>query len=803
MRKSILLLLSLSLVMLSCKEETVPSITINQSEITFSEAGGSQSVSFESNMSWTAKSSESWCTVSPASGEASNKGFTVTLSENDSYDARNCNITIMASSLSKTIAVNQSRNIGLQVTQHKYDLSNEAATIEVEVITNVEVEVIIPEAAKSWVSYIAARALRTESLLLNISANKEYSARTTVVYVKNKANNLQDTLTINQSANLGLLVTQDKYDLSNDATTIEVEIKANVDFDVVISDDWITKIDTRSLSSTKLNFNIAKNESYDSRAGTITIKQHNGSLSSIINVYQSQEDAIILSNNKEDLSNDSQTLEVELKTNVDVEVIIPAAVSSWVSYTPTRALRTETLLINIARNDTYERRTAQIYLKNMITNLQSTLTINQKANNKPLLISPANNSTNANKLPTFRWSEVKSAQGDQFWYKFEYSDNFTSWQYTYSTYDTFFNLPSSLAANKRYYWRVAAVSFSDAKTTYSEVYTFTTGTKTSYLDGEYKFAQTHIKGTNPSEVLFLGDGYISEDFEEGGQFDRDMNEGIESFFSVEPYKSYREYFTVYKQAGYSKERGVKQSDRNIFKTSKFGSDFTGSTIISADYFKVFEYAQKIPGVDYDKLRNILIVLVINENRYAGTSYTWSDGKAIAIVPVSRTTSAGTHFSNIVCHEAGGHGFGRLADEYVAAANYGKTITESEKNKLKSRYGNSPNVDLTADLNQIKWKHIIGVPGYNRVGTYEGGYYFSYGVWRPEVSSCMISNEKYYNAPSREAIVKRIYETAGLQYSFEAFRVKDLEKSPSRSVVMQTRSVNPATFVPLARPVMVE
>ena len=67
-----------------------------------------------------------------------------------------------------------------------------------------------------------------------------------------------------------------------------MEVKANYEFDVTVSDDWITKVATRGLTSTKLQFNIAKNKSYDNRAGSITIKQKGGTLTSTINVYQSQ-----------------------------------------------------------------------------------------------------------------------------------------------------------------------------------------------------------------------------------------------------------------------------------------------------------------------------------------------------------------------------------------------------------------------------------------------------------------------------------------------------------------------------------
>lgn len=274
--------------MLSCKKDEEPFINITQTELTIANAGGSQSIPFKSNTNWIAKSSASWCTVTPSNGSASIKNTTITLSANDTYDDRTCTVTIMAGNISKTI-------------------------------------------------------------------------------------------TIKQSKSLGLLATKDKYDLTNDAQTIEVEVKANVDFNISISDEWITQVNTRGLTTTNLKFDIAKNRSYTNRVGTITIKQKSGNLSRVIKVYQSQEDAIILSNKSETISSESQALEVELKTNVDFEVIIPEEATGWVSYISTRALRTETLILNISENeDKYDSRSTDIFIKNIASNLQDTLTIIQE-----------------------------------------------------------------------------------------------------------------------------------------------------------------------------------------------------------------------------------------------------------------------------------------------------------------------------------------------------------------------------------------------------------------------------------------
>lgn len=507
------------------------------------------------------------------------------------------------------------------------------------------------------------------------------------------------------------------------------------------------------------------------------------------------------------LSKDAITKTINITSNTYWEVSIPENVD-WINVDPTNGVGDGVVTLTIAQNLGDER---DLDVELLFANSSKIIKVVQgRASNlppePPILQAPAENLTDANRLPTFRWSEAADPEGDDVTYKLELSTIANSWEQTYSLDDTMFNLSSYLEENQLYYWRVSAVDPYDGSTSSSEVRTFTTGTKTSYFDGEYRVAQSHTKGENPSEILFIGDGYISEDFEEGGRFDSDMDEGIEAFFSVEPYKTYREYFTVYKQAAYSRESGVKQTDKNILKNSKFNSDFLGGSSLSTDTDAVFEYAKKIPGVDDEKLKNLLIILVLNEDRYAGTCWMWSDGRSIAITPVSRgSVSTGSHYSNLIIHEAGGHGFGRLADEYVISENSGKTITDKDKETVETfvEAGFYSNIDLTGALTDVKWKHIIGVPGYSRVGSYEGAYYFTYGVWRPESSSCMVHNEKYYNAPSREAMVKRIYKTAGLEYTFEAFQAKDIEKEPSPTAVSQTKSINPLTFIPLAPPVMVE
>ena len=62
-----------------------------------------------------------------------------------------------------------------------------------------------------------------------------------------------------------------------------------------------------------------------------------------------------------------------------------------------------------------------------------------------------------------------------------------------------------------------------------------------------------------------------------------------------------------------------------------------------------------------------------------------------------------------------------------------------------QWGFFENVDLTDRVEDILWSHLINDPDYSYVGVYEGGFYYSKGVWRSEPVSLMNNNIRYINA----------------------------------------------------------
>jgi hypothetical protein len=560
-------------------------------------------------------------------------------------------------------------------------------------------------------------------------------------------------------------------------------------------------------------------------------------LRKIITIRQSSSQ-LTLDVNSVTFEKDAGNKTVKITSNTPWSLAIPAE-SAWLTVNAKTGTSSTDLIFTAAAN-TGADRTSRVVVSYGDTLRTIDFLQKRAINSAPtaaVLSFPANNAQNTSRLTQCRWTASTDADLDNITYTLELSDNSSflgsdgKFLKTYNTAAVAsFAIPELLKENTKYYWRVTAADSYQAKSV-SAVFNFTTGTVGGYIEGEYRVALNNTRGTNPNEIIFLGDGYSVADYVDGGKFDADVQAGIDAFFNVEPYKSYKGYFKIYKMAAYSQDSGVTQLDKGITKVTAFSTVFKGGSSMESDNDKVYEYASKIPGMQDDnpyysgiqgKLQNTLVILMVNQDRYAGTCWSWSDGRSLAICPVSTSTSAGVNYRNIINHEAGGHGFGRLADEYVTSANKDKTITDTEKTNLTNwqKYGFYPNVDLTSDLLTIKWKHFAGKTGYSVVGAFEGAYYYTFGAWRPETSSCMIFNEPYYNAPSRENMVKRILRTAagvrvneyvggvltpipGDPYNLDTFVANDIQKSPSGAAMLFTKSVNPFTFVPLAPPVLVK
>lgn len=296
-----------------------------------------------------------------------------------------------------------------------------------------------------------------------------------------------------------------------------------------------------------------------------------------------------------------------------------------------------------------------------------------------------------------------------------------------------------------------------------------------YGEDEWITLQKATKGNKGGiNIVLLGDGFNAKDIASGGYLE-DIKQEMEYFFGIEPYKTYRDYFNVYTAIPLSTESGV--GTVNTIRYNRFNTTFTGGVGLKADYDEVFSYALGAPTVNKSNLNQTLIIIVPNSTDYGGICQMWEDGSAIAFCPKS-TYGYPLDTRGVIQHEAGGHGFGKLGDEYI----YHNAFIDAcdcsccghvlEFNGAKS-LGWYDNLELTGKMHSVGWSHLIFDNRYSDiVDIYEGGYMHNRGVFRSEPNSCMNNDIPYYSTISRESIVKRIKAYAGETYSFEDFVKND-------------------------------
>ena len=327
-------------------------------------------------------------------------------------------------------------------------------------------------------------------------------------------------------------------------------------------------------------------------------------------------------------------------------------------------------------------------------------------------------------------------------------------------------------------------------------------------------ALTPIKEGNINVVL-MGDGFSDRQIADG-TYEEVMQQGMDAFLSEEPFISYADKFNIYYVdvvSGYEGCIEPNNTGRTAFETY-FGS----GTHVGGNNSKVLQYTLKVDALTEDKIDNYTAIVMMNSTKYAGTCWMssprqkydfYGQGWSVSYFPIGASYEA---LRQVLTHEANGHGFGKLGDEYD-----GKAITSDAINEYKTwlnNYGFYSNVDITSDVTKTLWSEFYEEPYITRegIGAYEGAYTYYTGFYRPTLNSIMRYNVGGFNAPSRQTIYTRINKLIDplWEYDHEEFKNWDYHNIPASPVSVSSNvapkasndDLVPLEFVPLAPPVVV-
>ena len=282
--------------------------------------------------------------------------------------------------------------------------------------------------------------------------------------------------------------------------------------------------------------------------------------------------------------------------------------------------------------------------------------------------------------------------------------------------------------------------------------------------------------SNYFNIVILGDGYKKKDLAVGGKFERSARSAMDTFFAVEPYLTFKDRFNVYMVAYESADEGTDIKSSGVEKNTYFGGYCQGggnTAAYVADTAPVINAVKAAVGsADAQYYRSIAILLINTDEPSGSTGYPYRNttsgfvnGYSSFAIAVLAANSTGTN--GLVKHEAGGHAFGRLADEYYTNGN---TASSSNKTDLSNWHAKGWywNVNPTNSGNYYKFTNSAYSSA--EVGFIEGAWGYQYGMYRPTAGGMMQGSTGVFNAPSRHAIYHRIItESEGANaYSWSKF-----------------------------------
>jgi len=271
-------------------------------------------------------------------------------------------------------------------------------------------------------------------------------------------------------------------------------------------------------------------------------------------------------------------------------------------------------------------------------------------------------------------------------------------------------------------------------------------------------------------IVVMGDGYTAS---EATTFKTDAINMVDHLFSVSPFNVsiFPQYFNVYFISLESAEKGIGRGDANdtalrCYFTTNYSTDlvfddvnFWGGRKAPNPFDVVTRF---IPGIN---LSNTVVVILVNDTKVGYTTSFRNVAPYDQWISLISVPDDPNEFKRLIMREVGGKAFARLAEE---DAYYGPD-TQEVMTQMSTQYGFYPNISFTANPSEVAWKHFLD-PSLNALYPNLGVHHIGYGAYRPDNDNVMMRSgySLEYDAPSREAIVKRIYQIHRWNYTASTF-----------------------------------
>ena len=247
------------------------------SGISVESAEQSITLSFSSNVAWSATVSADWLTISPSSGEAGKNSVKVEVEENRTGQPRSATITISDKESTQKVSVTvrqEALKASLTVSPESLEFSANKGEEMLNVTSNTD-WVITKDA--EWITLDSDKGKGLATIAAGVTENTSLTSRTGSITVSTTDGSIKKTVSVRQSgADVIFTIDKNEFNVAAVGESFTVKVTHNIGYKINSQPEWVKQTDKANSGNVDTyTFTAEENTSTEAREGVIVFCNDN------------------------------------------------------------------------------------------------------------------------------------------------------------------------------------------------------------------------------------------------------------------------------------------------------------------------------------------------------------------------------------------------------------------------------------------------------------------------------------------------------------------------------------------------
>ena len=368
--------------------ETEPEITpeikftedIVTSGISVESAEQSITLSFSTNVAWSATVSADWLTISPSSGEAGKNSVKVEVEENRTGQPRSATITISDKESMQKVSVTvrqEALKASLTVSPESLEFSANKGEEMLNVTSNTD-WVITKDA--EWITLDSDKGKGLATIAAGVTENTSLTSRTGSITVSTTDGSVKKTVSVRQSgADVIFTIDKNEFNVAAVGESFSVKVTHNIGYKINSQPEWVKQTDKVPSGNTDTyTFTAEANTSTEAREGVIVFCNDNNECVPVTVKQAGANATLSVSPAELTFTAKAEAKSLDVTSNT---AWTAASSASWAKLNKTNGSGNAQIAVTAEENTAITQRSATITIKTADGKASATVKVTQSAAN--------------------------------------------------------------------------------------------------------------------------------------------------------------------------------------------------------------------------------------------------------------------------------------------------------------------------------------------------------------------------------------------------------------------------------------